>query len=79
MMVGWHFSLPGPCKSMAALKPLTEAVRLYRFAADRGHVIGLYNLGQLYETGRAADSRRAMMKLHASTVSPLTKGSLSLS
>jgi len=79
MMLGWHFSLPGPCKRMAALRPLTEAARLYQLAAGRGHVVGLYNLGQLYETGRAADSRRAMMKLHASTVSPLTKGSLSLS
>jgi hypothetical protein len=35
------------------IEALTEAMRLYRFAADQGHLVAQYNLGAFfYETGR---------------------------
>jgi TPR repeat protein len=47
------FQLARALQKDGGVEALTEAVRLYRFAADRGHLTAQYNLAlSFYETGR---------------------------
>jgi TPR repeat protein len=46
------FQLARALQKDGGIEALREAVRLYRFAADRGHGAAQYNLGALYENGR---------------------------
>jgi TPR repeat protein len=50
--VRMSFQLARALQKDGGAEALTEAVHLYRFAADQGHVVAQYNLGVFYANGR---------------------------
>ena len=53
----------------------TETVRCYRLAADQGHAIGQYNLGEMHYCTRERGSRRTSPRPPGCSSSPATRGS----